>query len=234
MRISFVIPAHNEEALIRRTIASIRSAVPPNTEYEIIVVDDGSTDKTASFAKELGAQVVGINRRQISAARNAGASAASGNAFIFIDADTMATPEAVAGALGALRDGAVAGGCLVRFDGKLPQYARILARAASFAQRHIKFAAGCFVFCSRDTFDTIGGFDETLYAGEEVEFSRAAKKLGKFVVIHEPVVTSGRKLRAHSFWTINCTLLRLILGGRRAVQSRDKLRLWYDTESRGK
>src|SRR4051794_19189148 len=100
--LSFIIPAYNEEFELPATLAAIRDAAQDRQrsrrepsdvdgqtreglragtradQYEIIVVDDASTDRTVEIAKDAGAVVVPINRRQIAAARNAGAHAARG------------------------------------------------------------------------------------------------------------------------------------------------------------
>jgi hypothetical protein len=71
---TYIIPAHNEELLIGRTISALQTAAGAvNEAYEIIVVDDASTDSTTTVAERSGARVVAVNYRQISAARNAGA-----------------------------------------------------------------------------------------------------------------------------------------------------------------
>ena len=90
MMMSFIVPAYNEELELPSTIAAIRQSRPESTDqpYEIVVVDDGSTDATAEIAARAGARVVSINRRQIAAARNAGARAANGQVLFFVDADT--------------------------------------------------------------------------------------------------------------------------------------------------
>ena len=77
--ISFIVPAYNEELELCSTLAAIRAATSGLSQpFEIIVVDDASTDATPEIAEQAGAQVVSINRRQIAAARNAGARAAQG------------------------------------------------------------------------------------------------------------------------------------------------------------
>src|SRR5947207_10528077 len=87
--LSFIIPAYNEEFDLGRIIAAIRDAANCGGHpSEIIVVDDGSTDATARLAEAEGAALVQIYRRQIAAARNAGARAAHGEVLFFVDADT--------------------------------------------------------------------------------------------------------------------------------------------------
>lgn len=72
--ISFVVPAHNEEALLSRTLRSIRLAAdalePRASDCEIVVVDDASTDGTVRVAREHGARVVPVALRKIAAVRN--------------------------------------------------------------------------------------------------------------------------------------------------------------------
>ncbi|MEP7216735.1 MAG: glycosyltransferase family 2 protein [Anaerolineaceae bacterium] len=119
--ISFVIPAHNEERLLARTLRSLHAAVGACGEpFEIIVVDDSSTDRTAAIAVEHGARVIRVANRQISATRNSGARKARGRFIFFVDADTLVDAAVVGAALEALRVGAIGGGCHVRFDGRLP------------------------------------------------------------------------------------------------------------------
>src|SRR5919204_1384510 len=117
--ISFIVPAYNEEAELPGTLPAIHSATI-GYEYEIVLVNDGSTDATAAIGEQFGARVISIERRQIAAARNAGARAARGDTFIFVDADTRIRPEHVRGGMDALENGFAGGGCRLDFDGEIP------------------------------------------------------------------------------------------------------------------
>jgi glycosyltransferase involved in cell wall biosynthesis len=226
--VSFIVPAYNEELLLADTLEAIRRAAYALPESsEILVVDDGSTDGTCGIADSRGARVIQVNCRHIAATRNAGARASLGKWLIFVDADTIVTPEVVEAAVAAMRDGAVGGGCNVQFEGRLPRYGRFLISIASPLYRGLCLAAGCFVFCTRDGLETVGGWDETLFAAEEVFLSRALRRYGRFVILPQHVVTSARKLRAHSGREILGALLRLGLGGRKAMGRRKGLELWY-------
>ena len=225
--LSFIIPAHDEATLIAATIAAVRASVPPGDTYEILVVDDASTDDTARIAEAAGAQVVRSSRRQIAAARNVGAAAASGSLFIFVDADTLVSPELVLAAVRAIRSGAVGGGATLRFDKPMPRWARIWVPAFLWFYARFGLAAGCFFFCTNDAFEAAGGFDEALFAAEEVALSLALRKSGRFVLLKETVLTSSRKLRTHSAREIIGDLLRAGLAGSGAARSRDRLGLWY-------
>jgi glycosyltransferase involved in cell wall biosynthesis len=226
--LSFVIPAHNEEQHIGPTVAAINAAAGASGEpFEVIVVDDASTDQTATIAAEHGARVIHVQHRQIAATRNAGARCARGDVLFFVDADTLASPAAIRAALRAIKRGAVGGGCVFRFDGTLPPWARALYPVAAVLARLLKLVGGCFLFCTREAFDAVGGFCERYYAAEEAAFIRALKRRGRFVVPQPVVVTSGRKLRAHSGWQIIREAWRWMVAGPKAYQRRDGLELWY-------
>jgi glycosyltransferase involved in cell wall biosynthesis len=227
--ISLIIPAYNEELELSSTIASIRVAASGVTQpCEIIVVDDGSTDATAELAAQAGARVISINRRQIAAARNAGARAAQGDYLFFVDADTRINPKHIYEAIAALKAGYAGGSARVITDGTIPMWGRIFVRAFCTVYFALKLGAGAFLFTTRRNFDAIGGFDEQYFIGEEVYFSLALRKLGRFKVLREPIVTSGRKLRMYSARHVLGRSLSIIIRGPRAARSREKLEFWYN------
>ena len=227
--ISFVVPAYNEEHELSDTLAAMREAASGATQpYEIIVVDDASTDATAEIASGAGAKVIPIDRRQIAAARNAGARAAQGEYLFFIDADTRINPEHVIRGIAALEGGYVGGSARVAMDGFVPIWGRVLLCAFSSVYFGLNLGAGAFLFTTRRNFEAIGGFDEQYFAGEEVYFSIELKKLGGFKVLREPVVTSARKLRMHSAKHFLRNFFGVIVRGSRGVRSRAGLSLWYD------
>jgi glycosyltransferase involved in cell wall biosynthesis len=226
--ISFVVPAYNEEVLLPATLAAINAAAREVGEpYEVIVVDDNSTDRTAAVALEHGAHVVRVAHRQIAATRNSGGREAKGELLIFVDADTVVNAAVVRGAVQAVHGGAVGGGCDLRFDGRLPLWSRMMIASMRPAYRMIRIVSGSFLFCTRQAFDSVGGFDETLFAAEEAVMSKALRRHGRFVVLRESVVTSGRKLRAYSGWEIFRVLSRLAFFGKRALRKRQGLEIWY-------
>jgi glycosyltransferase involved in cell wall biosynthesis len=225
--ISFIVPAYNEELELPRTIKSIRAAAK-DRQHEITVVDDASTDRTAAIASNAGAKVVSINRRQIAAARNAGGRAASGDVLFFVDADTQINEKHVNGAIAALKDGYAGGSARVKIGGQVPTWARILLKVFCTIYFGFRLGAGAFLFTNRKNFDAVGGFDETLFIGEEVYFSLALRKLGRLKILREPVLTSGRKLRIYPAREVLGNTLRVLFCGPRAARSRDGLGIWYD------
>jgi glycosyltransferase involved in cell wall biosynthesis len=229
--ISFIVPAYNESAELPATLCSIHEAAQrTGSNYEVVVVDDASSDETAELARGFDARVVSISRRQIAASRNAGARAAHGGILIFVDADTHIRPEHVRGVLAALKKNYAGGGARVVIAGEVPRWPRISVRIFSFVYFGLNLGAGAFLFTTRENFFAVGGFDEQYFAGEEVLFSLALRKLGRFLLLPTPVITSGRKLRIYSPAKILHRTIMILLGGRSAVTSRRKLDLWYGGE----
>src|SRR5947208_4977909 len=124
--ISFIVPAHNEEFELSSTLAAIQAASSNAAQpYEIIVVDDASTDATPEIAAQVGAKVVPINRRQIAAARNAGARAAQGEYLFFVDADTRSNRAHDIGAIGPVHAGDGGGSARAAMAGFVPIGGRV-------------------------------------------------------------------------------------------------------------
>jgi glycosyltransferase involved in cell wall biosynthesis len=227
--LSFVIPAYNEECLIGQTLRTLLdSAQALEESYEVIVVDDASTDRTAEIARSFGATVIPVNLRKISAVRNAGVRAARGEMLIFIDADTSVPATVLVGAVENIRQGAVGGGARVQMDGRVPSWAPALMTLTSWSLCRLGLAAGCFLFARRDTFEEVGGFDEEYYASEEIHLSRALKAKGRFVIVPEAVITSGRKARLFSARQLLRQIVILAIGGRSGLKRRETLGFWYD------
>ncbi len=234
--ISFIVPAYNEELLLPLTLSALHAAARSAGEpYEIVVADDDSSDRTADVAEEHGASVVHVANRQIAATRNAGARAAKGDIFVFVDADTIVNSAVVRAAIRSVSEGAVGGGCELRFDGDLPLWGRLMVSAFRPLYRVGRLASGSFLFCTRAAFEAVGGFDETLFAAEEAVMSKALRRHGgrhggrneRFIVLRETVLTSGRKLRSYSGWEVLRVLSRLAFLGRRALRDRRGLEIWY-------
>lgn len=233
--ISFIVPAFNEERLLGPTLQAIRGAASVLAEpYEILVVDDSSTDATAAIAAQHGAAVLSVAHRQIAAVRDAGARHAQGEILVFVDADTLINAAAVRAAVHALRNGAVGGSAIGIFDGSVPLFARILVGLWIRLVRLANLTMGCFLFCTRDAYEAVGGFDLHMFAFEDVALGRALSRVGKIVVLRETVSTSGRNLRAHSTADAFRMLGGLLRHGRGFLGSRRHLDYWYGARDRTK
>lgn len=148
---------------------------------------------------------------------------ARGQTLIFVDADTRIPLELLGGALNALALGAVGGGAPFRFHGATPWTERLAAWAIGVVLRLGGIAPGCFVYCQRRTFDAVGGFNESLFAAEDVAISWALAKHGRFVILRQHALTSDRKMRTHG-WRDHLTLFgRLARRWLAGLRDRDDL-----------
>jgi len=199
---SLIIPAYNEAEFLPTTLAAARQAMAAASwSGELIVVDNNSSDTTSAVALAHGAdRVVFEPHNQIARARNAGAAASEAAWLVFVDADTRIPPDLLQLALKALSSDAVAGGgARVTMEERVTPMVAWLVRTWNGISRSWNYAAGSFFFCRRDAFDAAGGFEEKVYAGEEVWLARRIKAWAKarrmsFLIIDEPpVITSGRK-----------------------------------------
>ena len=228
-RVSIIIPAYNEELLLGATLRALQDGTAAlGVPAEFIVVDDGSTDRTAAIARELGARVVAVQLRHIAAARNAGARTADGDVLIFVDADTIVPARVLGAALQALDAGAVGGGAGVVQDSDDPKWGVVALAIATWILRQAKWAAGCFFFVRRDVFERVGGFDERYFASEEIHLSRAVKKHGRFVILNDTVITSGRKARMFRARTVFLQFAAALWPS--TLKRRDRLGYWYGGE----
>ncbi|WP_412852517.1 glycosyltransferase [Ectothiorhodospira shaposhnikovii] len=233
-QVSLVIPAWNEAELLGRTLDNLRQACDGLPEsYEIIVVDNDSDDDTPDIARAAGAVVVHEPVRRIARARNAGAKVARGHWLIFVDADTWPSRALLRASLDALASGEVcAGGARLEFDHLEYGFYRLGSRFWNWLSLRLGLVAGCYVFCTREAFQAVGGFSEKVYAGEEVFLSRRLKRWGRrrgqrFRVLPEPTVrTSGRKAQWFSPWQhflVTATVLLVPF----ALRSRRLTWFWY-------
>jgi glycosyltransferase involved in cell wall biosynthesis len=238
VKISVVVPAFNEERLLGESLAQIKSAanvfLQKNWEFELIVCDNNSSDRTAEIAHDAGAKVVFEPVNQIARARNSGAAAATGGWLIFVDADSHPSAELFADVAEQIVSGkCLAGGATIRLNAS-HWPAQIITWIWNCASRSRKLLAGSFIFCDAAAFQKLGGFNNELFAAEELELSWRLKKLAKetgkrIVILHKnPLVTSARKVHLYSTREHLRFVARAIFSGGRALRSRDEAHLWYD------
>lgn len=239
--ISVLIPAFNEERLIGRVIDAVREsfAALPGVSCEIIVCDNNSTDETARIAAAKGALVVREPHNQIARARNTAAKDARGKWFIFLDADTFLTPQLLGETARALEAGRIcAGGAVLKFDREdIGWFALFMCRLWNAISVVFNLAAGSYLFCPRQAWADVGGFDEEIYAGEEIFFSRALKQWArrrkmKFKILSgAPIVTSARKMEWYGSWQLFGHVLRMMIPG--AMRRKEACDLWYSRPAEG-
>ncbi len=180
-RYSLIIPAYSEEALLARLLDSVavaRAAYEQPGAIEVIVADNWSTDSTAEIAAAHGCRVVSVEKRVIAAVRNGGAKAARGEILAFIDADSQIHPRTFLELDRVLATGRVVGGA----TGVTLERWSLGIFVAYLIMVPIVVLTGCdtgVVFCRKQDFEAIGGYDESRLVGEDVMFLLAMRRLGK-------------------------------------------------------
>ncbi|MCA1620273.1 MAG: glycosyltransferase [Acidobacteria bacterium] len=184
MFVSVVIPAFDEEAYLGATLASVGRAAASLSERagvsaEVFVVDNDSSDSTAAVARGFGAVVVRESRHNVARVRNTGARFAGGDVLVFVDADTVVPGELLWRVAEALAEPGCLGGAVDTDYRPAKLTAKIYLRFWRVAGKLLGMAQGATQFCRRDAFDALGGYDETLFMGEDVDFYRRLKRLAK-------------------------------------------------------
>ena len=184
MLFSVVIPAFDEEAYLGRTLAGLNAARAllrerEGVSAEVIVVDNDSTDSTAAVARGLGANVVRETVHNIARVRNRGAASAAGDVLVFVDADTTVPAELLWRVFRAMSEQGCVGGALDTDYRPSKLASKIYLRAWRVTGKLAGLAQGATQFCRRDAFDALGGYDETLYMGEDVDFYQRLKRLAR-------------------------------------------------------
>ena len=188
--ISVIIPAHNEAHNLPRTLAALTRQTLEPSRFEVLVVDDRSTDGTlalaASFAGQLPLRAVSTSSGSIAAVRNHGASLARGDVLAFLDADCVPRPDWLAEALQLAAPHTLWGA-----DYLIPPdstwVGRVWARFQATEHRGpTAFLPGGCLFVSRAGFDRLGGFQTSLETSEDVELCRRAHQQHGFAVIAWP------------------------------------------------
>ncbi len=213
-RVSIVIPAYNASATIGRAIDSVFAQT--FTDFEVIVVDDGSTDNPGDALRAYVERIKLVRQRNRgpAAARNLGVKCSRGEYIAFLDSDDAWMPARLEATVAALdRDPA----CVMVFTGAItidregqptgeysiepdtdlePDLSELVSGRA-----RVKMSS-CLV--RREIFDRAGGFDEAAFgpngAGEDLYFYTAVRELGKIRIIPEPLIEYRAELTRNRMW----------------------------------
>jgi glycosyltransferase involved in cell wall biosynthesis len=182
VHISLVIPAHNEQDYLPRLLDTVDEArdryLKGRDAVQVIVGDNASTDATADIARRRGCDVVHVAERKIACARNGGTTAAVGQILAFVDADAQIHPETFNAVDRAMASGRfVAGATGVRLERMSLGIAVTWGLMVPWVIL-LRMDTGV-VFCSREDFDAIGGYDERRYFGEDVQFLVDLRRVGR-------------------------------------------------------
>ena len=223
MKLTIIVPAFNEEAYLAPTLDSIRAAADlaragSDVAVDIIVVDNASVDGTAAVARDLGATVVHEPAQGIARARNTGAHRATGDVLVFFDADVIVPRTLLVAICAAMRDPTcVGGGVDVDYRPRRVSV-RLYLRAWRLLGRLTGMVQGAAQFCRKDVFDEVGGYDERVWIGEDVDFYWSLRKLAEGTrrnvrLLREPrVKPSCRRFDKWPVWKILVWTNPLLIG----------------------
>lgn len=238
MKLSIIIPAFNEESLITHCLNSVFDSIDaqtsPEFSYEVIVVDNNSTDNTAQIAQKAGAQVVFEPINQIGRARNTGAAVAAGDWLLFVDADSLLNRGMVADIMKMIHSNRYVGCGSVMHMPNLPWWGNAAIKLWTFFSITFRWASGALVVSRADAFREVGGFNQELFAADEIHLSQLLKQWGnqrglKFTILtHHPLITSPRKVQLYSGREIIAQLISVLLHPHRTLIDKKKLPIWYD------
>jgi len=230
LKLSFVIPAYNEEAYLGKCLESVlEESKNKGYNLEIIVVNNASTDKTKEIAQSFpGIKVVDEPQKGLVMARKAGYLASSGDIIAHIDADTRLPKgwlDKVFSEFSGNPNLAALSGPYIYYD--LPSHVRYFVRLFYYAGyvnhlfNHIVIRKGAMLqggnfIVKREAFEKIGGFNLKFdFYGEDTDVAKRIQKVGKVKFSFDlPMHTSGRRLKkggvivsgiryaVNHFWTI--------------------------------
>jgi len=179
--VSVIIPALNEEQFIPRCLAGVTSVYYPSGLIEIIVVDNGSTDRTVNLAREFGATVMQVPNKSVGFLRNAGAAAARGEILAFLDADCVPDKSWLFNATRVLSEEDCVTGSRVAVPKGSTWIEQLWYGGSRMGRYAVNYINSGNLVLRKDIFLQVGGFNEELVTGEDAEFCVRARKLVRIV-----------------------------------------------------
>jgi glycosyltransferase involved in cell wall biosynthesis len=224
--VSVIIPVYNAEATVRESLASVFAQSYPSRQYEVIVIDDGSTDGSSNIIKQFHARLIEQANAGAASARNAGIKNARGELIIFLDSDCRVNPgwidlhvrehikNQAAGCIG---------GAFTIPDLKTTAFFELCDYYSSWYEQNPKcppdsdyeYLPSTNISFKKSVLETIGGFCAILKTGEDVEICQRIRKEGRQVLFrpHIQVYHFGRNsfigfLKHHYRWGRHVPLVR--------------------------
>ncbi|MCL5430631.1 MAG: glycosyltransferase [Candidatus Marsarchaeota archaeon] len=201
VEISVIIPTLNEEKYLATPLKALKKQ--SFKDFEVIVADGGSKDRTRQIAKRFDSKLIYVKKRGISSGRNAGARIAKGKILVFLDADTMPFPDLLKQYRDAIQDGVIAAtGPLLELE-KVPMRMRIGYKLVSVLTVRLSIALGkpsiigSNFAVKKSAFDKIHGFNEGLMTYEDWDLSHRLGEYGKIAYVNGAKVrVSARRVIA--------------------------------------
>ncbi len=205
--VSIIVPAYNESEHLQACITALKSQNYPKDSYEVIVVDNESTDNTAQIAKKNQVQLLEKQPGNVGRMRNLGAKEARGEIVAFIDADCVVDPDWISRAtelISQKENTVFGGGCFLPPNPAIVERCWLLGTPETMLPREL---IGASIALQKNIFEKIGGFNENITSGEDTELSKQAQTLGfaieltsKLSVIHLGNAKSAKEFVKRQIW----------------------------------
>lgn len=236
MLLSIVIPTKNEEKYLPELLESIRRQNFPATDYEIIVADNKSKDKTREIAEKYKCKI--IRGGFPGPGRNFGAKAAKGEIVLFLDADTrLLTKNFLKKSVNEIKNR--------RLDIAVPEafvrgkrmdklFFEFWNNLVDISQYVMPYAGGWCIFATKKIHEKIKGFDEKITLGEDSDYAQRAARVGKFRMLKSiKVEVSPRRFKKEgylkvAFQAIGTGLYWAVLGKDRKNKFNYKFDIYKD------
>jgi glycosyltransferase involved in cell wall biosynthesis len=187
--VSVIIPALNEEKYIGKCLEALSCIDSLNIDYEIIIVDNGSKDRTVEIAKSFNAKVLIKKDVHIAALRNFGAVSAKGNILAFIDADCTVSRKWLISALNCMkRENADAVGSFHKVpedSGWIGKTSEVISKGK--IGKDINYLPSGNMIIKKDCFCALNGFDESLETNEDLDLCYRLKR-GGYKIFADPSI----------------------------------------------
>jgi glycosyltransferase involved in cell wall biosynthesis len=212
--LSIIIPTLNEEKYLPHLLDSIKNQ--NFSDYEVIISDGGSIDKTVSIAKSYGASVV-VNSSVMhpAAQRNNGAAIARGDILLFLDADSVLPPGFLKNAHQEfINRELTAAGFFFVFSPNRWYYNiySFISNLICFLKQNSKHpaAVGVGLMSKRNVHEKIKGFDLSILLAEDYDYCARLAEQGKFRIIRSiKIISSSRRIVQEGFWVTGWKYFRM-------------------------
>ncbi|MFJ7666614.1 glycosyltransferase [Lysinibacillus sp. NPDC097195] len=209
IKISVIIPAHNEEKYIAKCLESIaKASTLLQGKVEVIVVLNRCTDRTEEIAQSFNCITLQNNDKNLSKIRNAGVNIAKGEIIVTVDADTMMNEHVLLKADNNLTTGKyIGGGVTGKFERmSFGIFVSTLLLIGPLLVKYGAISVGIF-WCYKKDFQSINGFNEKMLMAEDADFAKRLKDFGKkqgkkYGTIQNGMITSTRKFDKHGDWIL--------------------------------
>ena len=205
--ISIIIPTYNEADSIGNLVFALQQH-KTNKDVEIIVCDGGSTDETVCIATMAGAKTYLSPVKGRSVQMNYGASQASGEILYFIHADTLPPQTYATDIIKAIKQGYQCGRYHTRFNSSA-----FMLKINAFFTRfdwHICSGGDQTLFITKQLFESINGFDESMMIMEDYDIVTRAKKNASYCVMNGYAVVSARKYKTNSWLKVQLANKKIV------------------------